>query len=39
MRKENEDYLKKMKFIQKTHDRLRQEKLKKIVEERKKMET
>ena len=34
---QNEKYLKKMRFIQKTHDRLRQEKLKKIVEERNSM--
>ena len=31
----NEKYLRKMKYIQQTHDRLRQEKLKKIIEERK----
>ena len=35
MMMQNEEYIRKMKFIQKTHDRLRQEKLKKIVEERK----
>jgi len=35
----NEKYLKKMKFIQKTHDRLRHEKLKKIIEERKQSES
>lgn len=35
----NEKYIRKMKFIQKTHDRLRQEKLKKIIEERKINET
>lgn len=31
----NEKYVRKMKYIQQTHDRLRQEKLKKIIEERK----
>eukprot|EP00347_Sterkiella_histriomuscorum_P016688 403352238 len=36
---QNEQYLRKMKFIQKTHDRLRHEKLKKIVEERKILES
>ena len=35
---ENQKYLQKMKYIKKTHNLLRQEKLKKIVEERKKYE-
>ncbi|CDW77792.1 UNKNOWN [Stylonychia lemnae] len=39
MMEQNEKYIRKMKFIQKTHDRLRQEKLKKIVEERKLIES
>jgi hypothetical protein len=39
MMEQNEKYLRKMKFIQKTHDRLRHDKLKKIVEERKEIQS
>lgn len=35
----NEKYFRKMKYIQKTHDKLRQEKLQKIIEERNKNES
>ena len=36
LREENEKYERKMKYIQNTHDKLRQEKLHKIIEERSK---